>query len=141
MALETYSGSCHCGTVRYQADIDLAAGTNRCNCSYCFKARAWFAFAKGAKHFRLLSGEEALTEYQWKPPNQPAAHLRFRFCRKCGIRAFARGELEALGGVFHAVPVTSLDDVDPDVLAAAPIHYVDGKHDHYDRAPEDTRLL
>jgi hypothetical protein len=49
--------------------------------------------------------------------------------------------MEALGGVFHAVPVTSLDDVDPDDLAAAPIHYVDGRNDRYDRAPKDTRLM
>jgi len=28
----------------------------------------------------------------------------------------------------------------PDELAAS-IKYVDGRHDHYDRPPEDTRML
>jgi hypothetical protein len=140
MALQTYSGSCHCGSVRYQADIDFDAGTNRCNCSNCFKVRAWFAFARGPERFRVTSGQDSITEYRWTPPHMPAPHLTFRFCKHCGIRTFAGGNLEQLGGVFHAVAVTTLD-VDPDVLAAAPLNYVDGKHNRFDRAPDDTRLL
>ena len=45
-----------------------------------------------------------------------------------------------MGGVFYAVAVASLDDADPDELAGS-IKYVDGRHDHYDKAPEDTRYL
>ncbi len=141
MALRIYSGSCHCGAVRYEADLDLSAGTLRCNCSLCTKARAWFAFAKGAESFRLIAGEAALAEYRWTPEGRPEPFLRYRFCRSCGIRAFARGELESLGGTFHAVPVTSLDHVDADELAAAPIRYVDGRQGRYEEQPVDIRAM
>ena len=104
MSLQTYTGSCHCGAIRFEADLDLEEGSNRCNCSYCAKVRAWFAFAKGPDRFRLLDGA-GVAEYRWTPPGESEPHLTFTFCRTCGVRTFARGELESLGGTFHAVHV------------------------------------
>ncbi len=65
----------------------------------------------------------------------------FTFCKTCGIRTPGRGELEAMGGAFYAVQVSLLDDLDPEELAAAPVRYVDGRHDRFDRAPDDLRFL
>jgi hypothetical protein len=139
MALKTYAGSCHCGAVRFQVDIDLAAGTTRCNCSICTKARAWFALVK-ADRVRVTAGADALADYQWTPPGRAGPNLHYRFCRTCGVRAFAQGNQPELGGAFYAIAIAALDYVDPDELAGS-IKYVDGRHDRYDRKPRNTRLM
>jgi hypothetical protein len=139
MALKTYSGSCHCGAVRFEADIDLSQGTNRCNCSICSKARSWFALVSPDR-FRQLSGAEAQAEYQWTPAGQPASNLHYRFCKTCGVRTAGRGDYGPGGGLFYFIAVAALDDADADDLAHS-IRYVDGRHDRFDRPPEDIRLM
>ncbi len=133
MSLQTYQGSCHCGAVRFEADLDLEEGSNRCNCSYCAKVRAWFAFAKGPERFRLVEGA-GVSEYRWTPPGEPAPHLTFTFCRTCGVRTFAQGNLEHLGGIFRAVSVPTLA-LSPEQFAAIPVKYLNGRERRYDEAP------
>lgn len=133
MSLNTYTGSCHCGAIRFEADLDLDEGSNRCNCSYCAKARAWFAFAKGPERFRLLSGA-GISEYRWTPPGDPEPHLTYTFCRHCGIRTFARGNVEALGGTFHAINLPTLA-LAPEQFASIPVRYINGRERRYDEAP------
>lgn len=139
MSVETYTGSCHCGAIRFEADIDLEEGSNRCNCSYCAKVRAWFAFARGAERFRLLDGS-GVTEYRWTPPGQSEPGLTFTFCRRCGVRTFARGELESLGGTFHAISVPTLE-LSPEQRAAIPVRYLNGRDGRYDEPPEHFEAL
>jgi hypothetical protein len=43
---QTYRGSCHCGVVRFEAELDLAQPSFRCNCSICRRTRFWAAVAK-----------------------------------------------------------------------------------------------
>ena len=137
--LKTYQGSCHCGAVRFEADIDLAKGTNRCNCSLCTKARAWFVIVQPAA-YRELSGADALSEYQWTAAGRSEPYLHYRFCKTCGVRTAGHGGLDSDQG-FYFVAVASLDGVDRDELAAAPVRWADGRHDRFDRPPEDTRAL
>jgi len=140
VSMKTYSGSCHCGAVRFQAELDFAEGTFKCNCTSCTKARSWLIVAPAAR-FRLVEGEARQAMYQWTPPGRAQPSLEFHFCKRCGIRTPGRGELEAMGGEFYAVQISLLDDLDPEELAAAPVRYIDGRHDRFDRPPDDVRFL
>ena len=137
MALKTYAGSCHCGAVAFEAKIDPDKGTTRCNCSICAKSRFWFAIVQ-PENFKIEKGEDQLSDYAWIPPGKSEAHLRYRFCKTCGVRTFAQGN----GGKFNAVSIAALDGIEQDAdQLATSIKYVDGRHDDYKHAPADTRLL
>jgi hypothetical protein len=130
----TYTGGCHCGAVRFEVDLDLGEGTIRCNCSICTKARAWLAGVDGSK-FRLLRGEDDLSEYQFG-----SKRIRHRFCRHCGIKSFGMGTDDD-GRQFVAVLVNCLEDVTDAELAAAPITHVNGRNDDFVSAPAVTAHL
>ena len=131
----TYTGSCHCGAVRYEADLDLSAGTFKCNCSICTKLRNWFAVVQ-PESFRLLSDESELGEYQFG--KKTIHHL---FCKRCGVGSFGWGMDSKLGGKFYAIKVNCLDEATVDELANAPVQYLDGRHDNFRSAPAETRHL
>lgn len=133
-AMKTYHGSCHCGAVRYEADLDLRHGTIKCNCSICTKMRFWGVQAPSSA-FRLLAGADALSTYRFHTMRD--GHC---FCRRCGVHVFSTGDSPRLGA-FHAVTVASLDDVPVEELVTAPVRYVDGRNDVWDAPPQEVRHL
>lgn len=133
--IKTYVGSCHCGAVKFEADLDLSLGTNKCNCSICVKTRNWNVIIKPSA-FRLLSGEHDLSDYQFG--YKVGHHL---FCRHCGVRSFGRGHVKEIGGDYVAVQVSALDNLPVKELIEPPIRYADGRNNDWGSVPAEIRHL
>ncbi|MDI7861378.1 GFA family protein [Rhizobiaceae bacterium n13] len=134
--LRTYTGGCQCGAVRFEADLDIGAGTGKCNCTICWKMRLWTARVR-PEAFRLVSGVRDLTDYQGS--NTVAHHL---FCRHCGMHPFERVDTPNMtGGPYLNINVACLDNLDIDELMAAPVTCYDGLHDDWGARPSEVRHL
>jgi hypothetical protein len=77
-----HAGGCHCGRVRFEVLAPARLQVSDCNCSICSKA-GYLHLIVPADQFRLLSGQDALTVYQFNTGT--ARHL---FCSVCGIKSF-----------------------------------------------------
>ncbi|MBT2187473.1 GFA family protein [Sphingobium nicotianae] len=133
--LKTYFGSCHCGDVTFAAEIDLAEGSGRCNCSICTKRRAWSVIVK-PEDFRLLRGADKLSDYQF---GTRSGH--HRFCSRCGCAPFGDGHIEEIGGDYVSIAVACLDEVTPEELAAVPVRYSDGRNNAWWDEPREMAYL
>ena len=78
----TVRGGCHCGAVRFEAQVGSIVSASCCNCSIC-RMCGFQHLIVPASRFNLIAGEQELHEYQFK--TRTARHL---FCRNCGIKSF-----------------------------------------------------
>ena len=111
-----YTGSCHCGGIRFEVDGDLD-GAMACNCSICQRKGSLLWFVPHDR-LRLLTPEDAAATYIF---NRHA--IRHRFCATCGIHPFGEGT-DPKGQRMAAINVRCLDGVDLDAL---PVHRFDGR--------------
>jgi len=116
MAVQHYEGSCQCGAVTFDVDVDLD-NTIVCNCSRCRRLGSVLGFAPRTS-FKLKSGEGELKEYLFN--KHKIAH---KFCSTCGIESFAFAAGPD-GTPMVAVNANCLDGVDARALHSKA---VDGK--------------
>lgn len=108
-------GSCHCGAVQIEAEIQSKDGMS-CNCSICRRKGTILTFVPEQK-FKLISGREVLTDYQFG--KKSIHHL---FCKVCGVTCFAEGKAPN-GDHVYAVNYRCLDSFD---MASMKISEFDG---------------
>ncbi|MDJ0796981.1 MAG: GFA family protein [Calothrix sp. MO_167.B12] len=77
----TYTGGCHCGTVRFQVIVYEHKAVN-CNCSICQK-KGFLHLIVPQNQFTLLQGADMLTTYTFN-----TGVAQHKFCRVCGIHSF-----------------------------------------------------
>ena len=135
---KTFHGSCHCGAVAFEVDLDLAAGIHKCNCTFCRKTGYQKVFAAGDA-LTITKGRPA--EYLPSPSHWPPGDIHHYYCIDCGVHPFSQGKLDQMGGVFWAANVACFDDVSEAELAAAPLVYEDGLHDRQQETPAVTSYL
>ena len=121
-----HRGGCHCGRVRFEVQAPADIEALDCNCSIC-RMSGFLHLIVPAVRFRLLCGEEALTEYTF---NTGAA--KHRFCRHCGIKSFyiPRSHPDGVdvnvrcldAGSMRSLTTTPFDDADRDAATAAIAH-------------------
>lgn len=94
-------GGCHCGAVRFEADVPPVVEVLDCNCSMCSKTGFLHLIVEAAD-FRLLTDPAALAAYSFG--TGVAQHL---FCRTCGIKSFYRPRSHPDG---WSINLRALDD-------------------------------
>ena len=114
--LEVREGGCHCGRVRFRAEVDLDR-LSQCSCSICTK-KGILLLSLDPANFQLLRGRTALKSYTFG--TGVAQHT---FCSHCGMHAFYIPRSQP-----HRVTVNArcLDDIDGPKLT--PKRFFDGRH-------------
>ncbi len=76
----TLNGSCHCGAVKFTAELPQGfASARRCTCSIC-RMRGAVAVTGAIDGFRITEGGDKLATYRFN--TNTAEH---HFCTQCGI--------------------------------------------------------
>jgi len=115
-SLVRHTGGCHCGRVRFEVIAPPRLEVTDCNCSICSRS-GYLHLIVPRSRFRLVSGTEFLTEYQFN--TRTAKHL---FCSVCGIKSFYVPRSHPDG---YSVNARCLDEGTVEELRIKPI---DGKN-------------
>ncbi len=86
------TGKCHCGQIRYEAEIDPAK-SNICNCTDCQMLTGSVfrvAVPADARTFKLLSG----TPKVYVKTADSGTKRRHSFCPNCGTPTFATADTD-----------------------------------------------
>jgi hypothetical protein len=109
---QKFAGSCHCGKVRFEVELDPAEAVI-CDCSICTKKGAILGRVSEAD-VNLLTPLEDMTLYQFN--KRIAKHY---FCPVCGIHTFNRPRSAP---ELWAINLRCLPEVDLAALSPKQVH-------------------
>ena len=112
-------GACHCGAVRFTADVAEPLRGARCDCSIC-SIKGAVAVGTPLDGLKIVEGEDLLTLYQFN--TKVAKHY---FCSRCGTYTFhqRRSDPNTYGVNVACLGLNPYHDF-PDVPVFDGIHHV-----------------
>jgi hypothetical protein len=112
------SGQCHCGTVKFTADIAEPLRGARCDCSIC-AIKGAVTVGTPLDGLTVLEGKDALNLYQFN--TGVAKHY---FCSKCGSYTFhqRRSDPDTYGVNVACLGLNPYHDF-PDVAVVDGVHH------------------
>ncbi|MDB5810791.1 MAG: glutathione-dependent formaldehyde-activating [Betaproteobacteria bacterium] len=113
--MTTYTGSCHCGNIAFEAEGDLT-GAMACNCSICSRKGSLLWFVPRDK-LRLSANRDVGT-YTF---NKHV--IKHHFCRTCGMHPYAEAN-DPKGNAMAAINIRCLEGID---LKSIPVKEFDGR--------------
>ena len=111
-----YTGSCHCGNVKFEVEGEVDSGL-ACNCSICQRKGSLLWFVP-RERFRVVTPEANLAGYTF---NKHV--IKHRFCPKCGIHTHGEGQ-DPKGNAMAAVNLRTLENFD---LESVPVTHFNGR--------------
>ena len=133
--MSTHTGGCHCGTVRFEADLPETVEAQSCNCSMCEKLGFIHVIVPESR-FRITAGEDKITTYTFN-----TGVAKHTFCSVCGVKSFYRPRSNPDG---WSVNGRCLDEADGLEIVIAPF---DGRNweanaaslAHLSQEPQESR--
>jgi hypothetical protein len=111
-----YTGSCHCGRIKFEIEGTITGATT-CNCSICERKGAIMWFVPRGE-LKVLTPDENASTYTFHHHR-----IRHRFCPTCGMHPYAEGT--GPDGKQHAaINIRCIEGID---LAVIPTQQFDGR--------------
>ena len=123
------NGSCHCGAVKFTADVAEPLRGARCDCSIC-AVKGAVTVGTPLDGLTILKGEDLLTQYRFN--TGVAKHY---FCSKCGI--YTHHQRRSNPNQF-GINVACLADISPFDFDEVPVN--DGVQHPTDAATKGPRI-
>ncbi len=111
-----YTGSCHCGKIRFGVTGDLTTAM-ACNCSMCQRKGTLMWFVPRAE-LQLLTPPEQMATYTFNKHT-----IQHHVCATCGIHPFGEA-VDPKGNAVAAVNNRCLEEID---LERIPVQQYDGR--------------